>query len=171
MRILLIALGALLLLAFVGCERRNVADSAITAGVKSKLAADPETGAFKIDVDTNGGVVTLTGTVQTQAEKAQAEQIAGNTEGVARVINNITVASNQTGENGAEVTAEDLLIRSKIRTRYVSEGIAGANIVVKDGVVTLKGDVATPQAKARAESIARATSGVKKVNNQLVVKE
>jgi hyperosmotically inducible protein len=158
-------------LAFVSCERRNVADTATTARVKSRLAADPETGALKIEVETNGGVVTLTGTVQTQAEKAQAEQIAGNTEGVARVINNITVASNHTGENGARVTMEDLLIRSKIRTRYVSEGIVGANIVVRDGVVTLKGDVETPQAKVRAESIARATSGVKNVNNQLVVKE
>jgi osmotically-inducible protein OsmY len=171
MRILLIALGALLLLAFVGCDRRNVADSAITARVKSRLAADTDAGALKIDVDTNGGVVTLTGTVPSQSEKTQAEQIAGNTEGVARVINNITVAPNNTGENGAGVTADDLLIRSRIRARYVSEGIAGANITVKGGMVTLEGDVESSRDKIRAESIARATSGVKNVNNLLVVKE
>jgi hyperosmotically inducible periplasmic protein len=171
MRILLIALAALVLLASMSCERRNVADSAITANVKSKLAVDPETSALKIKVDTDGGVVTLAGAVPTQAEKAQAEQIARNTEGVTRVINNITVAPNTTGENGAGVTAEDLMILSKIRNRYVAEGIVGANVEVTDGVVTLKGNVENAQSKVRAESIARATSGVKNVNNLIVVNQ
>jgi len=171
MRILLIALAALILLASVCCERRNIADSAINTNVKSKLAADTETSALKINVETNGGVVTLTGIVPTQAEKSQAEQTARNTEGVTRVINNITVAPNTTGENGGGVSAEDLMILSKIRARYVAEGIAGANVEVKDGVVTLRGNVEDAQSKVRAESIARATGGVKNVNNLIVVNQ
>ena len=171
MRILLIALAALILLASVCCERRNIADSAINTNVKSKLAADTETSALKINVGTNGGVVTLTGIVPTQAEKSQAEQIARNTEGVTRVINNITVAPSATGENGGGVSAEDLMILSKIRSRYVAEGVVGPDIEVKDGVVTLKGNVENPQSKVRAESIARATSGVKSVNNMIEVSQ
>ena len=171
MRILLITLATLALLATVNCERRNFADSAITTQVKSKLAVGPETDSLKINVETNNGMVTLTGTVPTQAEKAQAEQIARNTEGVTRVINNITVASNSTGENGAGVAAEDLMILSKIRARYVAEGIVGAKVEVKDGVVTLKGNVKNAQSKVRAESIARATSGVKNVDNLIVVNQ
>jgi len=171
MRILLIALAALVLLASLSCEGRNVTDSAITANVKSKLALDPETGPLKIKVDTDGGVVTLSGVVSSPIEKAQADQIARNTEGVTRVINNITVAPNTTGENGAGVSADDLIILSKIRARYVAEGIVGANVEVKDGVVTLKGNVENPQSKVRAESIARATSGVKNVNNLIVVNQ
>jgi hyperosmotically inducible protein len=169
MRILLIALAALVLLASVSCERGNITDSAITANVKSKLALDPETNSLKIKVDTDGGVVTLSGAVSSPIEKAQADQIARNTEGVTRVINNITIAPNSTGENGAGVSAEDLIILSKIRARYVAEGIVGANVEVKDGVVTLKGNVENPQSKVRAESIARSTSGVKNVNNLIVV--
>lgn len=182
MRILLIVLAALVALASATCQRRNVADSAITTKVKSKLAVDTETSALKIDVDTNGGTVTLTGTVPTQAEKTEAEQIARNTEGVTRVVNNITVAPNPAGGTGVgeksgeavrnvPIPAEDLTILSKIKARYVAEGIVGANVDVKDGVVTLKGDVENAQDRTRAENIARATSGVKNVNNMIVVKQ
>ncbi|MGH9752566.1 MAG: BON domain-containing protein [Blastocatellia bacterium] len=172
MRILLIVLGALLALASATCERRSVADSAITAAVKSKMVVDNENLAINVDVDTRGGVVTLTGVVRTQAEKEQAERIAGNTEGVTRVINNITVMTNG-GHNAGEetgVAASDSAILSKIKTRYVAEGVAGAKVEVKDGVVTLQGNVDNVQIRARAENIARATSGVKGVNNMLEVR-
>ena len=172
MRILLIALGALLALAGANCDSRSAVDSAITATVKSKLAVDNENIAINVNVDTRGGVVTLTGVVGTQAEKEQAERIAGNTEGVTRVVNNITVETNGgygAGE-GADMAASDIAILSKIKTRYVAEGIAGVKVEVKNGVVTLKGNVVTAQARARAENIARATSGVMSVNNMIEVR-
>lgn len=173
MRILLIALGALLALAGANCESRSAVDYAITADVKSKLVVDNENLAINVNVDTRGGVVTLTGVVGTQAEKEQAERIARNTEGVTRVINNITVETNgayNAGE-GAVIGASDLTILSKIKTRYVAEDVVGVKIEVKDGVVTLKGDVESPQIRARAENIARATSGVKSVNNLIVARQ
>jgi hyperosmotically inducible protein len=171
MRVLLIVLGAFLALAAANCERRSVADSAITAMVKSKLEVDNETGSANINVDTKGGVVTLTG-VATQANKEQAERMARNTEGVTRVINNITVETD--GENagaGAGMSASDLAILSKIKTRYIAEDVTGAKVEVRDGVVTLTGNVENAQTKARAESIARATSGVKSVDNMIEVSQ
>lgn len=173
MRILLIVLGALLALASSNCERRGVADSAITAIVKSKLAVDNETSSANINVDTKGGVVTLTGVVMTQSNKEQAERIARNTEGVTRVINNLTVETNgnlDAGE-GAGMTASDLAILSRIKTRYVAEDVIGPKVEVKDGVVTLTGNVENPQIRVRAENIARATSGVKSVNNMIEVSQ
>jgi hyperosmotically inducible periplasmic protein len=171
-RVLLIVLGAFLALAGANCERRSVSDSAITAIVKSKLAVDNETSSAKINVDTKGGVVTLTGAVATQANKEQAERIARNTEGVTRVINNITVETD--GEHdgaGADMAASDLTILSKIKTRYVAEGVTGAMVEVRDGVVTLTGDVENAQIRDRAENIARATSGVKSVNDMIEVRQ
>jgi hyperosmotically inducible protein len=171
-RVLLIVLGAFLALASANCERRSVADSAITAIVKSKLAADNETSSANINVDTKGGVVTLTGVVTTQANKEQAERIAKNTEGVTRVINNITVETD--GEHAAAdagMSASDLAILSKIKTRYVAEDVIGAKVEVRDGVVTLTGDVENAQIRVRAENIARATSGVKSVNNMIEVSQ
>jgi hyperosmotically inducible periplasmic protein len=170
MRVLLIVLGAFLALASANCERRSVADSAITAIVKSKLAVDNETSSANIKVDTKGGVVTLTGVVTTQANKEQAERIAMNTESVTRVINNITVETDDEYA-GAGMSASDLAILSKIKTRYVAEDVIGAKVEVRDGVVTLTGNVENPQIRVRAENIARATSGVKSVNNMIEVSQ
>ena len=170
---LMIVLGALLALASANCERRRVDDSVITAIVKSKLAADNETSSANVNVNTSGGVVTLTGIVTTRANKEQAERIARNTEGVTRVINNITVETNgdhDAGE-GAGMAASDMAILSRIKTRYVAEGVIGAKIEVKGGVVTLTGSVESAQMRVRAENIARATSGVKEVNNMIEVSQ
>ena len=68
-------------------------DAAVTTAVKSKLLADPDVGGLKIDVDTRDGNVTLTGTVATAAEKAQAVKIARATDGVKHVVDNLKVGA------------------------------------------------------------------------------
>lgn len=69
----------------------QVDDAAITAAVKSKLAADGDINPFNIDVDTNEGVVTLQGTVAKDEARSKAERLARETDGVQRVINLIKV--------------------------------------------------------------------------------
>jgi hyperosmotically inducible protein len=66
-------------------------DAAVTTAVKSKLLADPAVGGLKIDVDTRGGIVTLSGTVSTRAEADQAVKLARATDGVDRVVDKLTV--------------------------------------------------------------------------------
>ncbi|HLF55552.1 MAG TPA: BON domain-containing protein [Thermoanaerobaculia bacterium] len=70
---------------------RQIDDAVITAAIKTKLAADTDVAAHNIDVDTNEGVVTLSGRVDTRDAKRQAEAMALNTDGVRRVINNLSV--------------------------------------------------------------------------------
>jgi hyperosmotically inducible protein len=67
-------------------------DASITAAVKMKMADDPDVGAFDIDVDTENGVVTLNGTVKSQAEAQKAIAIAKSVEGVTNVKSNLKVA-------------------------------------------------------------------------------
>jgi hyperosmotically inducible protein len=86
-----------LMLISVGCVSQTVDDTGISTKVKAKLAADSETSAIKIGVDTVNKVVTLSGVVPTEREKAKAEQIARNTEGVTQVVNNITINPNTLG--------------------------------------------------------------------------
>ena len=69
----------------------NIDDSGITAAVKAKLAAEKLSTLTRIDVDTNQGVVALTGTVQTEALKVRAEQIARQVKGVRDVVNNLRI--------------------------------------------------------------------------------
>jgi hyperosmotically inducible protein len=66
-------------------------DAGITSEVKTKLLADPDTSGLRIDVDTNNNVVTLSGTVRTEAEKAESLQIARQIAGVTNVIDRLTV--------------------------------------------------------------------------------
>ncbi len=46
-----------------------------------------------IDVDTNKGVVSLNGVVDSPASKQRAAEIARQTSGVAKVVNNLQVAT------------------------------------------------------------------------------
>jgi hyperosmotically inducible periplasmic protein len=67
------------------------ADALITGKVKTKLLAESPANAAKVNVDTKDGVVTLTGTIDSNEFKAKAESLAKATEGVKSVTNNITV--------------------------------------------------------------------------------
>ena len=67
----------------------RIDDATITMKVKAKLLDDPLVKGLKIDVDTRDGVVYLTGTVRSDAERTQAIEIARNTEGVKTVEANL----------------------------------------------------------------------------------
>lgn len=68
-----------------------VEGTAITTSVKAKLLADSDISSFDISVDTTGGVVTLTGTVDTQDQKNKAESIAKTVDGVTSVKNQLKI--------------------------------------------------------------------------------
>jgi hypothetical protein len=66
-------------------------NGAITAKIKSKMTLDDTLDAIKIDVDTSDGVVTLTGTVDTEPQHQRAIQLAKETDGVREVVDRIKV--------------------------------------------------------------------------------
>jgi hyperosmotically inducible periplasmic protein len=68
-----------------------VDDATTTAAVKSKLIGNANTKGMKIDVDTRGDVVTLSGRVATTEEKALAGEIARSTGDVSDVRNQLVV--------------------------------------------------------------------------------
>jgi hyperosmotically inducible protein len=167
MKLSFIAISAALVISLAGCERRSASDATITSAVKNKLATDPTTSAAKIDVDTSNGVVTLNGKVPTTAEKSEAERLARNTQGVTQVVNNISVERGESANGG---TLGDTGILASIKSQYATNGIFGTNVDVKNGEVTITGEVENALEKSRAEEIARKTSGVKSVKNQLTIK-
>ncbi len=66
-------------------------DMAITAKLKSQLAADDGLKATQINVDTNAGQVTLRGTAPDAAAKERATQLARSVSGVVEVDNQLSV--------------------------------------------------------------------------------
>jgi len=91
--------GLLLITLFSGCTAmtgetlgQNIDDTNITAAVKTKLATGEKASTLtRINVDTVRGVVSLTGVVETESERARAEQLASQVGGVKRVINNLQI--------------------------------------------------------------------------------
>ena len=74
-------------------EAQRAAEAgAITAKIKAKMALDDRVKAAKIDVDTAGSVVTLSGSVASEAERTRAVQLARETDGVTSVVDELAVA-------------------------------------------------------------------------------
>ena len=68
-----------------------LSEGAVTAKIKSKMALDDTVKALSIDVDTKGTVVTLSGSVNSEAERAKAVQLARETDGVTAVNDRLVV--------------------------------------------------------------------------------
>ena len=94
--------AAVLSVATVACSQ---SDAGITTAVKSKLAADDTVKAYRIDVDTKSRVVTLNGKVDTARARARAVEVAKATEGVADVVDNLTVVAGVTPPGGLDDAA------------------------------------------------------------------
>ena len=89
MKAFLGAISTVVLAISVACSQ---SDAGITTAVKAKLAADDTVKAYKVDVDTQNKVVTLSGDVDTAAQREHAVMIARQTKGVADVIDQLRVS-------------------------------------------------------------------------------
>ncbi|MEO7863076.1 MAG: BON domain-containing protein [Nitrospirales bacterium] len=67
----------------------TMTDASISTAVQTKLTSDRLANFPRIDVDTERGVVSLNGIVETAAQRAQAERLARQVEGVVKVNNNL----------------------------------------------------------------------------------
>ena len=75
--------------------REFVKDSVITTKIKAEMAKEKPSTLVKVSVDTDkSGVVVLSGSAKTSADKARAEAIAKSVKGVASVENNIEIKAN-----------------------------------------------------------------------------
>lgn len=68
-------------------------DKIIVGRINKDLIAEPNMRSLNIDVDSNNGVVTLTGIVTSKELKNRALEIARDTEGVVQVIDNLQVTT------------------------------------------------------------------------------
>jgi osmotically-inducible protein OsmY len=171
----------------------------ITAKIQSQYYLNPTLKPWRIDVDTSSsGGVTLSGTVDSDADRTEAVKIARATEGVTAVNDNMRVQPQGVATTGTTVkdttdvkndareikddarsaarkTAEavdDSWITVKIQSKFfVDDDVRARNIDVdtKDGMVTLKGSVQSEGERQHALSIARSTDGVTMVHDSLVV--
>jgi hyperosmotically inducible protein len=114
------------------------------------------------------GTTTTTTTTTVAPSDASASATAAMKSAVKEVGNEASAAMTKAGD-----VLEDGVITTKVKTALLADpdvkGLA-IDVDTKNGVVTLKGTADKASAMDRAAQIARDTSGVKSVDNQLVVK-
>ncbi len=88
----------------VGCNKATPArtDAQVASDVQSKIMSDPAVQSRDISVNAANGVVTLSGTVSSDAERNASSNDAGAVNGVKTVINNLTIQQAQTTPAPAE---------------------------------------------------------------------
>jgi hyperosmotically inducible protein len=146
-------------------------DPGVTAAVKAKLAADDMVKAYKIDVDTTSGVVTLSGTVDTAEAKTRAVRVARTTTGVTDVQDQLSVAP-AVATSGVAAPLTDAAITTTVKTALLADPLSSGlkiDVDTANTVVTLAGTVSSDAEKARAEEVAKASPGVSSVVNDLKV--
>ncbi|MEO8079071.1 MAG: BON domain-containing protein [Caldimonas sp.] len=162
-----------------------VADGAITAKVKTALLADADVKGLKVDVDTKGGIVTLSGALDSTANVDKAVSIAKGIDGVTSVDNRLTVGTSTASATGSAMAGadktmskagevlEDSAITAKVKTALLADpDVKGlkVNVDTKDGIVTLVGTLDNSANVEKAAGIAKGIDGVKSVDNKLMAK-
>jgi hyperosmotically inducible protein len=151
----------------VGCASNRAPD------VAGKIRDSMKQAGLKgvtVSQDRDKGVVTLGGDVATMDQKAQAGQIAQPIAGVQVVANEIAVVPN--GDTAAKTVYADYDkgIEANLDAALTQSNIKGVTHSTKQGVVTLKGDLQTPQLRAEAERVAALAPNVQQVVNEISVK-
>jgi hyperosmotically inducible periplasmic protein len=156
--------------ALAGCSTTSKAPD-----VADKIRNSLDQAGYKdvsVSQDRHKGVVTLKGTVPTEGDKAQVESLAKSNAGSQVVANQIEVRApgeeseakkeNADLDKGVEKNLDAVLVKNRLKkdVRYD----------VKNGVVTLKGDVPTQARRTQVEKLVAGISNVKQVVNELEVK-
>ncbi|HLQ51529.1 MAG TPA: BON domain-containing protein [Terriglobales bacterium] len=126
-----------------------------------------------VDEDRDKGVVTLGGKVQSDDEKARAEE-AAKAAAPGEVIA-MEISVEPPGSEGQAKNIEsniDTAIEHNFKAALIGNKLEDQKIdyKAKNGVLTLSGTVKTPQQRAQAEKIATSIPNVEQVVNELEVK-
>jgi osmotically-inducible protein OsmY len=142
-------------------------DSEIERDVKDELKWDPDLDATDIGVSVSKGVVSLTGFVKSYLDRYEAEAATKRVAGVAGVANDLEVRIPSVDERPDPDVARDAVAALKAQLPFSSEHI---RVVVKNGWVTLEGQVEWQYQKSTAETAVRRIKGVEGVTNSIQLK-
>src|ERR1022692_1730887 len=171
LKLCLSLLALLVVVTLVGCSGTARQSPDVSDSIRKSL---DQAGLKDVSVsqDRDKGVVTLGGHVAADADKSQAESIAKSIATGQVVANQIAVMP-PGGESEAKAVNSDLdkaieknldaaLIQNKLHKSVKCE--------VKNGVVTLTGEVNSEDKRTRAEKVATGVPNVTQVVNNLQVK-
>jgi osmotically-inducible protein OsmY len=140
-----------------------LAPASLREAVVAEFDDDPNLDAWAIGVVAEEGVVTLTGTVESLANKEAAARAAKRVDGVRSVANDLHIRA------AHERTDTDIARDAMHRLRNSVAVPETVKAVVSDGYITLDGTVAWLHQRAAAETAVKYVNGVKGVSNDIKI--
>jgi hyperosmotically inducible protein len=157
----------------IGCSDSPKKSPDVTDSVRKSLDQS-NLHDVKVSQDRDKGVVTLTGQVASDSAKSQAESIAKSIAGSQVVADEIAVVPPGPGSSDAKTINSDLdkgieqnLDAALVQNRFKKD----VKYDVKNGVVTLTGEVNSQSKRAQVEKVAAGVPNVQQVVNELQVKD
>jgi len=142
-------------------------DDKLRQAVIAELGWEPSVVAAHIGVAANAGVVTLTGWVDTLAQKIAAETAARRVKGVMGVAEEIEIRL----PSGAARSDEELAMAAVGRIAWdASVPVGAVQVQVDDGWITLTGQVDWHYQRQAVEQDVRSMVGVIGVSNETTIK-
>jgi osmotically-inducible protein OsmY len=142
-------------------------DSEIERDVKDEFQWEPDLDATDIAVSVKQGVVTLAGFVRSYTDKYEAEAAAKRVAGVVGLANDLEVRMPSVDERPDPDIARDAVAALKAQLPISWENM---KVIVKNGWVSLEGNVEWQYQKNTAETSVRRIKGVKGVINSITLK-
>jgi len=148
-------------------EAEDGSDRQIQERVFEELKWDPRVEETDVGVEVDKGVVTLTGTVDSELKKHAAEQAVLRVKGLGALANNVQIQPFHGGLSG------DAEVADRVASALESRAFIPAGVIaeVANRRVTLKGEVEWEYQRALAESTAREVKGVLAVVNELTLSQ
>ena len=119
-----------------------------------------------IKIQSMDGVVTLTGTVSKESHKSMAQETMASLPGVKSVDNRLGV------KGGPPSANSDAWLSEKVKATLLfhrSVSASKTEVYVNEGIVTLRGEVASEAQKELTTEYAKDVEGVKEVKNEMTV--
>jgi osmotically-inducible protein OsmY len=148
----------------MGTSLRWQTDSQLHDAVHRQLVWDPAITAMGIAVTASDGVIMLTGFVDSYAQKFLIEQAVKRVRGVRAVANDIHVKLRD--ERSDPEIAKDAVQALQSHANVPRTVI----VTVRDGFITLEGDVEWTYQRSAAESAVTPLKGVKGVSNAICIR-
>jgi osmotically-inducible protein OsmY len=164
-------LSLLVVVTLIGCSTTST-KSADVAGSIRKSLGQANLKDVSVSQDRDKGVVTLGGHVAAEGDKSQAESIAKSIANEQVVSNQIAVIP-PSAESDAKAVNSDLdkAVEKNLDAALIQHRLhKSVKYGVKNGVVTLTGEVHSQSQRGQAERVASSVPNVKQVVNELQVR-
>lgn len=150
-------------------ETKTSSDTWLTAKTKLALVADERITGRQMTVETQNGIITLGGTVDSDEAKTAAEEAAKSVEGWKDVKNNLRVTTPSQERSDEKDSAISQRVNAALK-REAKLKKAEIAVQTEDGVVTLTGASPDLLTSAHAAWTAWNAKGVRVVRNELTMK-